>query len=311
MSAVWSIVIPTFHRPELLKKAIASCYAQSGVDSHHLQIIVVDNSADGSAEHQCASLDRDNLHYVHEPRPGLAFARNCGIETATGDYLAFLDDDEQADVAWISELNNAFESSDADVVFGKVVPKLEDPDVEHCEYVTRFYTRDLGRPPLDDIGDRLNFVGTGNSAYRRAICFDDGVRADERFNLSGGEDIDLFRKLKEQGRRFAWAPGAVAFEWISRERASLHYLKERRRSQGQQRVDSLWRRGLSGRSRVPIFMIGGAIQAALHACLYVLNRAINRPRQAREHAVEVQGGIGKVLWLGAHRRTKYGTRDGK
>eukprot|EP00435_Cladocopium_sp_Y103_P077778 s1_g1517.t1 len=216
-----------------------SGYAQrDGIETHQLQIVVVDNSADGSAESLCTSLNKDNLHYVHEPRPGLAFARNCGIENATGDYLAFLDDDEQADATWILELNRAFENSDADVVFGKVVPKLEEADIGHSEYVTSFYTRDLGRLPLADIADRLNFVGTGNSAYRRAICFDYGVRADERFNLSGGEDIDLFRKLKEQGRRFAWAPGAVVFEWVSSERAGLDYLKERRRSQGQQRVDS-------------------------------------------------------------------------
>jgi glycosyltransferase involved in cell wall biosynthesis len=309
MSTVWSIVIPTFHRPDLLKAAVASCYAQEIGSDQELEIVVVDNSDDGNAMTICSMLNQGNLRYIHEARTGLAFARNRGIEEATGKYLAFLDDDEVAMPSWIGELNHAFLRSKADVVFGKVIPRLENPEINHSKYVTNFYTRDIGQPALSDVADLLNYVGTGNSAYRRDACFSRGIRADERFNFSGGEDIDLFRKLKRQGCQFAWAPDAIVSEWVPNSRTTLAYLKERRWSQGQQRVDDLWRAGSQGRFRVPAFMVGGGVQATMHAGVYLYYRLMCAHHRAREHAVEIQGGLGKLLWTSAHRRKKYGVRS--
>lgn len=156
------------------------------------------------------------------------------------------------------------------------------------------------------MSDILNYVGTGNSAYRRDECFGRGVRFDPRFNHFGGEDIQLFRALKKQGCKFAWAPDAKVGEWISAERASLPYLRKRRRTQGEQRVDGLWCGGLSERLKVPIFMAGGVAQASLHAFLYVVFRITAQAERAEEHAVEIQGGLGKVFWIGAARRENYG-----
>lgn len=309
MKTIWSIVIPTFHRPDLLRAAIASCYAQTLEQDQKLEIIIVDNSSDGDAATVCRSLDRGHLRYVHEPRPGLAFARNRGIEEATGDYLAFLDDDEEAETDWINQLSTAFHESGADIVCGKVVAALETPSISHNKYVSDFYTRNIKRPAFADIGDILNYVGTGNSAYRREKCFGDGIRVDGRYNHFGGEDIELFRSLKSAGCRFAWAPAAQVREWVSDARAGLPYLRERRRSQGQQRVDGLWRMGAAGRVRVPLFMAGGAVQATLQAGLCVFHWLIGRRDLAREDAVEIQGGLGKVLWVGASRQRRYGVES--
>ncbi len=309
MSTVWSVIIPTFHRHDLLKVAVASCQAQSIGSGLELEIIVVDNSPAGDAETICKALDRGNLRYFHEPRTGLAFARNRGIDEAVGEYIAFLDDDETATSSWIEELNHAFHNSNADVVFGKVCAELEHPTIDHYDYITNFFTRDLKLPALSDVITRLNFVGTGNSAYRREVCFGQGLRVSERFNLSGGEDIDLFYKLKTQGCQFAWAPDAIVKEWVPGERATLTYLKERRRSQGQQRVDSMWRAGGVQSIRVPLFMVGGGIQAGVRFGLYVFHMATGRRELAREDAVEVQGGIGKILWMSASNRRHYGGED--
>lgn len=308
MKTIWSIVIPTFHRPDLLRVAVASCYAQILEPDQGLEIIVVDNSSDGDAAAVCSSLDRGNLRYVHEPRTGLAFARNRGIEEAIGHYLAFLDDDEEADADWINQLNRAFQESGADIVCGKVVAALETPSINHHKYVSDFYTRNIGRPAFADIGDILNYVGTGNSAYRLEKCFGGGIRVNARFNHFGGEDIELFRSLKRAGCRFAWAPAALVREWVSDARTSLPYLRERRRTQGQQRVDGLWRMGVAGRVRVPLFMAGGAVQATLHTGLCLFHWLIGHHDLAREDAVEIQGGLGKVFWIGASRQRRYGVR---
>ncbi|MEQ9142861.1 MAG: glycosyltransferase family 2 protein [Parvibaculaceae bacterium] len=306
MTEVWSIVIPTYHRPKLLRKALSSCRAQKLGEMQTIEVVVVDNSPEGNAADTCQALQMDNLRYVHEPRAGLVFARNSGIEAASGDFLAFLDDDEEAEEDWILELSIAFRKSGADIVCGAVLPKLEDPAIEHYRYVTNFYSRDVSRPAYADIGDILNYVGTGNSAFRRPVCFGDGVRFDPRFNHFGGEDIELFRSLKRKGHHFAWAPNAKVHEWVSKERTGFSYLRQRRRAQGQQRVDGLWRSGLWGRVQVPLFMLGGGGQAALHSLRWLFHSFAGNKVQMQLDTIEAQGGLGKIFWIGAARQKRYG-----
>lgn len=89
-----SVIIPTYNRPELLRKALDSVLQQTYRD---LEVIVVD---DGSCEetHLCnlKLLQMDNrVRYVYKKEScGVAAARNDGIRIAEGRYVAFLDDDD-------------------------------------------------------------------------------------------------------------------------------------------------------------------------------------------------------------------------
>lgn len=93
-----SVVIPTHNRPELLKRALLSVYSQSFTD---YDVIVVD---DGDSPHTVSAL----ADYIHKPNffyletkknEGAPVARNIGIKQAKGEYVAFLDDDDQ----WVSQ----------------------------------------------------------------------------------------------------------------------------------------------------------------------------------------------------------------
>src|SRR5205085_3629016 len=94
-----SIVIPTYRRPDMLRTAVDSCLAQRGVTAT-FEIIVVDNDAAGSARATVDGLAADSavpIRYVLEDKPGISHARNTGVRHAPGRYLAFLDDDEEAE----------------------------------------------------------------------------------------------------------------------------------------------------------------------------------------------------------------------
>jgi glycosyltransferase involved in cell wall biosynthesis len=87
-----SVVIPTRDRSNLLTMTLSSVLWQRGVD---LQVIVIDDgSTDGTAS-LVEALDDRRVKLLRRDRPGgMGAARNRGIAAATGDWIAFLDDDD-------------------------------------------------------------------------------------------------------------------------------------------------------------------------------------------------------------------------
>lgn len=84
-----SLIIPTFNRPHLLPRCVESALA-AGED---VEVIVVDDASSDGTAGVCAALGR--IRYVRlERNQGVAGARNVGLLASTGDYIAFLDDDD-------------------------------------------------------------------------------------------------------------------------------------------------------------------------------------------------------------------------
>ena len=85
-----SVVIPTRNRSRLLAEAIRSVQAIDGPDLN-LEIIVVDNGSTDDTEQVARAL---GTNYLRATKPGAAATRNVGIRAATGEFIAFLDDDD-------------------------------------------------------------------------------------------------------------------------------------------------------------------------------------------------------------------------
>lgn len=91
-----SVIVPTYGRNDLLKRAISSIQLQTCVKD--LEIIIVDDNMPDS-EHRKNNLllmkEYTNIKYIqHETNKGGCAARNTGIKNAKGKYLGFLDDDD-------------------------------------------------------------------------------------------------------------------------------------------------------------------------------------------------------------------------
>jgi glycosyltransferase involved in cell wall biosynthesis len=118
-----SIVIPTFHRETQLVEAMASVLCQREVS---LELIVVDDSADGSARQTATSLHDPRVQYIVRPEPSNgrpALARNDGAALAQGRYLYFLDDDDVLEPGALATLSAALDSApSAGLAFGVVTP---------------------------------------------------------------------------------------------------------------------------------------------------------------------------------------------
>ena len=84
-----SVIIPTFNRPHLLPQAVESVH-RAGRD---IEVIVVDDASTDSTAEVCATLRE--IKYIRLDRnQGVAGARNVGLLESTGEFIAFLDDDD-------------------------------------------------------------------------------------------------------------------------------------------------------------------------------------------------------------------------
>lgn len=89
----FSIVIPTYHRPQLLRRALESVLKQEGAP---FQVIVVDDGPSTAASLLVTDLQDPRLLYVaHERNKGVSAARNTGTREAAGEWIVFLDDDDE------------------------------------------------------------------------------------------------------------------------------------------------------------------------------------------------------------------------
>ena len=90
MPPLISVIIPTFNRAAWIREAVDSVLAQTFQDFELL--VVDDGSTDTTAE--ALGLYGDRLSYIYQARQGVSAARNRGLETAAGEWLAFLDSDD-------------------------------------------------------------------------------------------------------------------------------------------------------------------------------------------------------------------------
>ncbi len=194
-----SVVVPSYRRPTFLARAIESVLHQQMVGAS-VEIVVVDNDPSETARPvvDCANTDRSvPIRYMLETRPGISHARNSGVAAARGQYIAFLDDDEEADRHWLAHLLSAVRSFGADAVAGPVYPRFDGPMASVDAHRRRAHTHDARMPT----GTPLRERGIGNSMFDRHRCFMNSEPFDPSLGLSGGEDTLFMRQLTRGGRR--------------------------------------------------------------------------------------------------------------
>ena len=126
-----SVVIPSYNRALLVKRAAESVLAQSYKD---LELIVVDDGSIDDTASIIKSLSDSRVRYVYQKNSGACVARNNGIEHANGEYIAFHDSDDIWRVDKLECQLKYLEANQADVVFcrmnkvckGKVVGVVSD-----------------------------------------------------------------------------------------------------------------------------------------------------------------------------------------
>ncbi len=300
-----SVIVPTMRRRESLQRALSSLFHQTGVQDRIVSIVVVDNDPAGTARETVQALVADSpwpLIYRHEPRPGVATARNAGLAMTEAPLIAFLDDDEGAEPGWLAALLAGLSSTEADVVFGPIRGRVP----EGTGWATRYLERFFGREGPATTQGIDHAYGCGNSVMVRARALPGTAPFDASADQSGGEDDALFAALSARGGRFGWAAEAWVDEFAPPHRATMRYALSRAFAYGQGPSQTAAKaRNWVGVAR---WMAIGVIQAGVWGVAAIALTVVAHPARAWLMDRTARG-LGKIFWMKGFEPSFYGARE--
>src|SRR3954469_13944522 len=126
-----AVVVPTFNRAKQLEPLLERLVSQEPRGVRYEVVIVDNNSKDDTRQVVEAAARADpeqRLRYVFEPRQGVSYARNTGVEHTTAPLIAFLDDDGLPGTDWVWAMKRAFdEHPEVDCLGGRIKPNWITP----------------------------------------------------------------------------------------------------------------------------------------------------------------------------------------
>jgi succinoglycan biosynthesis protein ExoM len=291
-----TVCIATYRRRERLDLVLRDLKRQTRLPD---EIVVVDNDASGSAravvDQHRAIMPSLPIHYEIQPERNIALTRNRTVALASGDWLAFIDDDERAPETWLAQLLEATDKFSAEAVLAPVVPVLPD---EAPAWIKRGRFYDFARMTSGELVP-LNRMRFGNVIIRGDLLRNEPGPFDVRYGLITGEDADLLIRLVKKGAKVVWDDEAIVHEPVEKARLSFRWLLQRALSGGQEFA----RKTLSGSygkvsvaGRINLFT-RALLQMMLGAVLSVVTLPLGRHRAA-QWLVRSSANLGKlsVFW---------------
>jgi succinoglycan biosynthesis protein ExoM len=292
------VCIPTYKRPDGLRRLLDGLSRQEFPPECEVRVVVVDNEGSTLTRAICDENKEKvpiPLIYVAEKQRGLSHVRNRAIEIARqlGEFLIFIDDDELPREQWLSRLVSCQEAYQADAVSGPVVPHFMS-NVPVWIQAGLFFDRER-----HETGTLLSESRTGNTLVRLSV-FDTIDGFNDRFALTGGEDADFFIRLYRSGGRIIWCNEAVVEEWVPAQRACLKWLLARAYRAG---TTAFLLAGHEGRART---IVRGVLRVCKGVYVVIASAAKGKP-QAVRGMQKIMNGAGLIAGAIGLRYEEYGT----
>ena len=229
-----SIIISTYNNATSLVRTLESV-AKQDYDKKAWECVVVNNnSTDDTAERVLAFVETHpelNIRVVEEPQQGLSYARNRGIAESKGQVIAFIDDDETINEGFVSAYIDLFRNHGAFVGSGVLKVCY---DSKRPKWMSHYTEKMIANP--FDLGDEIVTVTTkitptgGNMAFNREVFnlygnFDTNLGRKGEV-LFGGEENDMFDRIRDLGERVFYTPHAIAYHHIADRKLTSEYFDE-------------------------------------------------------------------------------------
>lgn len=209
----------TYQRPQMLERCMISISQLLEPQGIRLSVVIVDNEPVPAVHHLVQRFAGNGMPflYVHEPRRGIACARNAVLDKATelnAEWIAFMDDDEWAEPDWIAALM-APEYRDTPILLGAIIHEHPEP----APFWMPGKRQARGVKPKGIEGE-LRKTGTTGNVRLSADLIRAGFRFDETLGLMGGEDNELFTRARKAGFEIRRTFRAIVTEAAHPERAT-------------------------------------------------------------------------------------------
>ncbi|PPS45651.1 glycosyltransferase family 2 protein [Chroococcidiopsis sp. TS-821] len=198
---LFSIIIPTYARPDRLKNCLHAI-AQLDYPRDRFEVIVVDDGSPMSLEPVVAPFSkRLTLTLLKQVNSGPATARNHGAAKANGKFLVFTDDDCAPASTWLTALEKCFETAPESLIGGKTLNALPNNLFSTAsqlliDYLYAYY---------NSTAQQAQFFASNNFALS-AKLFRTLGGFDTTFPLAAGEDREFCDRLLHYGYSMLYAP---------------------------------------------------------------------------------------------------------
>lgn len=205
--------------------------AQQDADKAQWECVVVNNASTDNTQSVVEKLIEEldiNIRLVTESQQGLSYARNKGIAESQGDFLVFIDDDETVNKEFVSAYIDLYLNHGAFAAGGKVVACY---DGRRPKWMSK-YTEKMIANPID-LGRSVTIFPSdvmpagGNMGFNREIFtlykgfdVDLGRKGKE---LLGGEENDIFNRIRSLGERVFYTPHAIVYHHIGEQKLTEEY----------------------------------------------------------------------------------------
>ena len=114
-----SIIVPIYNVEKYLDRCMQSLMNQTLKD---IEIIMVDDESPDNCPKMCDEYARrdERVKVIHKQNAGLGYARNSGLEIATGEYIAFVDSDDYVELSAYERMYNSVNKHKADTIFSGI-----------------------------------------------------------------------------------------------------------------------------------------------------------------------------------------------
>ncbi len=185
-----SVIIPTYNCPkDYLREAIESVLSQT---LPPLEVIVVDDGSTDDTQQFVSKYTASGVRYLYQTNSGQSAARNLGIRSARGDWIAFLDHDDVWLKTKLERQAAKYEASHCEFIVTDMY-KGKSPDVEKKSFLGAYRCVAEGQI-FDILIDRSFIFPSSVLVHKRLLEKHGGF--DEKLRLM--EDLDLFLRIAQE-----------------------------------------------------------------------------------------------------------------
>jgi glycosyltransferase involved in cell wall biosynthesis len=195
-------------------------------DDFALEILVVDNASQESTRRlvtEFAATSKHSVRLVCEEKPGLSCARNRAIREARGEWIAFFDDDQLAEPEWLREMVQLARAEKCSLVGGTLRLKLPNDFSRNFGPICRKLLGEFVGGAVPKRYTRTFTPGFGHILVRRSV-FDQVGNFDEQL-VAGGEDFEVYNRIRRAGIDSVHCPTAIAYHVIPQYRIEDRYMR--------------------------------------------------------------------------------------